>query len=99
MQSFFLLGLLSKSMIRSLNVLISGVDVHFSHISQPTEFHCHIISISEVIANFWYSFGTKSSSSILKGFRCSDEAQKCNRWALARIFTCRLGVAIFKMGL
>ena len=43
-------------MIRSQNVLISEVDVHFSHISQPTEFHCHIISISEVIADFWYSF-------------------------------------------
>ena len=52
--------LLSKSMIRSQNVLISEVDVHFSHISQPTEFHCHIIRISEVIADFWYSFWYKN---------------------------------------
>ena len=52
--------LLSKSIIRSQNVLISEVDVHLSHISQLVEFHCLIISISEIIADFWYNFWYKN---------------------------------------
>ena len=61
-------------MICSQNV-ISEVDVHFSHISQPTEFHFHIISIGEVIVDFFgIIFDTKTLVSILKGFWCLDEA-------------------------
>ena len=52
--------LLSKSIIHSQNALISEVDVHLSHISQPAEFHCYIISIGEVIADFWCSFWYKN---------------------------------------
>ena len=92
--------LLSKSIIHSQNVLISKVDVHLSHISQLAKFHCQIISIDEVIADFFGTiFGTKNLGSILKGFWCPDEAKKLNKWVLARICTCRAEVAIFEMGL
>ena len=46
--------LISKLVIHSYNVLILEVDIHLSHISQPRKFHCHIISIGEVVADFWY---------------------------------------------
>ena len=65
--------LLSKSIICSQNILILEVDVNLSHISQPVEFRCHIISISEVIADFGIVFSKKNLGSILKGFRCLDE--------------------------
>ena len=76
--------LLSKSMIHSPNVLISEVDVHLSHINQPTKFHCRIISIDEVIIDYFgIVFGTKNSGSILKAFWCPDEAQKTQQKSLA----------------
>ena len=63
--------LLINSIIDSQNVLISKVDVHLSHISQPTEFHCHIIRISEVIADFWYNFWVQNFKLNFKGV-CSS---------------------------
>ena len=61
--------------IHSQNVLTLKVDVHLSHINQSIEFLFHIISISEVIADFFgIVFGTKTLGSILKGFWGPNEA-------------------------
>ena len=52
-------------------------------VSQQSFIAISLVSM-KLLQIFGIVFGTKTSGSILKGFWCPDEAQKCDRWALAQ---------------